>query len=77
VKLFFSQTLEPRFSTVRLVDKHGGQVDRMIQRVDAGDPSLLRISLPPLVPGPYRVIWRVLSKDGHVTRGEFIFNVAP
>jgi copper resistance protein C len=77
VKLWFSQALEPAFSTVRVVDKDGKQVDRKDKRVAAGDAPLLRVSLTPLAPGTYRVIWRALSADGHVTRGDFTFDVAP
>ena len=77
VQLWFSHALEPAFSTVRVVDAGGKQVDRKDKRVDAAEAKLLKVSLPPLAPGPYRVIWRVLSADGHVTRGEFRFEVAP
>jgi len=38
---------------------------------------LLRVSLPVLPPGAYRVTWRVLSVDAHVTEGDFTFDVAP
>jgi methionine-rich copper-binding protein CopC len=37
---------------------------------------VLRVSLPPLEPGRYRVTWRVLSVDTHVTEGDFTFEVA-
>jgi len=77
VKLWFSHALEPAFSTVRVVDKAGKQVDLKDKRVDAKETTLLSVSLPSLPPGSYRVIWRVLSADGHVTRGEFAFEVAP
>ena len=77
IKLWFSHALEPAFSTVRVVDRGGRQVDRKDKQVDAGEAKLLKVSLPPLAPGAYRVIWRVLSADGHVTRGEFGFEVAP
>jgi len=77
VRLWFSHALEPAFSTVRVVDKGGRQVDRKDKQVDARESKLLRVSLPPLPPGSYRVIWRVLSADGHVTRGDFSFEVAP
>jgi len=77
VKLWFSQELEPAFSTVRVLDKSGKQVDRMDKRVDRGDAALLKVSLPPLASGIYRVVWRVLSVDTHVTEGDFTFEVAP
>lgn len=77
VKLWFSQALESAFSTLRVVDRNGRQVDKNDKRVDAGDPTLLRVSLHPLAPGTYQVIWRVLSADGHVSTGDFTFDVAP
>jgi copper resistance protein C len=75
-KLWFSHALEPAFSTVRVLDKNRRQVDRGDKRVDAKETTLLRVSLPPLPPGAYGVVWRVLSADGHVTRGDFSFEVA-
>ena len=77
VQLWFSQPLEPAFSTLRVLDRNGKQVDRMDQRLDAGEPKLLRVSLPPLAPGSYRVLWRALSVDGHVTKGALSFVLAP
>jgi methionine-rich copper-binding protein CopC len=77
VKLWFTQELEPAFSTVRVLDKNGKQVDRLDKLVDRSDATLLRVSLPPLAPGTYRVMWRVLSVDTHVTEGDFTFEVAP
>ena len=77
VQVWFSQGLEPAFTVVRVLDASGKQVDRKDKRVDPGDKTLLRVSLPALAPGKYRVLWRALSADGHVTRGEFAFQVAP
>ena len=36
---------------------------------------MLIYTLPPLEPGPYRVEWKALSVDGHITNGVFKFNV--
>lgn len=77
VRLRFSQPLEPAFSTVRVLDAGGKQVDRMDKQLDRGDASVLKVSLPPLAPGVYRVQWRVLSVDTHITEGDFTFEVAP
>ncbi len=77
VKLWFSQELEPAFSTVRVLDKSGKQVDRRDKQLNPRDAALLKVSLPPLEPGTYRVVWRVLSVDTHVTEGDFTFEVAP
>ncbi len=77
VTLWFTQDLEPAFSTARVLDAAGRQIDRRDAKVDARDRTLLRVSLPPLAPGTYRVLWRVLSVDAHVTEGDFSFDVAP
>ncbi|HEY3254427.1 MAG TPA: copper resistance CopC family protein [Polyangiaceae bacterium] len=77
VKLWFTQRLEPAFSTVRVFDRSGKQVDKDDPQVDRSNATLLQVSLPKLAPGTYRVKWRVLSVDTHVTEGDFTFDVAP
>ena len=77
VKLWFTEALEPAFSTLRVVDQAGAQVDQGNKAVDPGDPALLKVSLRPLAPGSYKVVWRVLSVDTHTTEGSFSFSVAP
>jgi hypothetical protein len=77
VKLWFTQQLEPAFSSVRVLDRSGKQVDKGDPQVDRADAMLLQVSLPQLAPGTYRVAWRVLSVDTHVTEGDFTFDVVP
>jgi methionine-rich copper-binding protein CopC len=77
VKLWFTEELEPAFSTVQVLDRDGKRVDESDVKVDSGDARLLQVSLPTLAPGTYRVRWRVLSVDTHVTEGDFTFDVAP
>jgi methionine-rich copper-binding protein CopC len=77
VRLSYSQPLEPAFSTVQVFDSGGKQVDRKDKGLDPKDASVLKVSLPPLAPGVYRVVWRVLSTDTHVTEGDYTFEVAP
>jgi copper resistance protein C len=77
VRLWFTQELEPAFSTVRVVDRSNQRVDRGDAKVDPADARILQVSVPTLAPGRYRVVWRVLSVDTHVTEGDFTFDVAP
>jgi methionine-rich copper-binding protein CopC len=77
VRIWFTQRLEPAFSSAQVLDKSGKRVDKADAKVDASDASVLQISLPQLAPGTYRVTWRVLSVDTHVTEGDFTFDVAP
>jgi hypothetical protein len=76
VRLWFTENLEPAFSTLQVVDGRGLRVDRADGRVDRATPSLLRVSLRPLGAGAYRVVWRVASVDTHVTEGDFTFTIA-
>jgi copper resistance protein C len=77
IKLWFTENLEPAFSSVRVQTTAGRRVDRADGRVDEGEPTLMRVSVGPLTPGTYRVLWRVLSIDGHVTDGAFTFRIEP
>ena len=76
VRVWFTEALEPAFSTLEVVNQSGNRVDRGPAKVDAASPALLQVPLKPLGAGTYRVKWRVLSVDGHVTEGDFIFRVA-
>jgi methionine-rich copper-binding protein CopC len=75
VKLYFTERLEPAYSTVHVTDTHGAEVDRQDAHVDATDPFLLRATLKPLDRGAYTVTWRALSLDPHVAEGHFAFQV--
>ena len=75
VKLYFSERLEPAYSTVRVKDGRGAQVDRQDAHIDPSNPILMRVNLQALEHGTYTVIWRVLSVDSHVTEGRFTFRV--
>jgi methionine-rich copper-binding protein CopC len=75
VSLWFTQELEPAFSTVTIVDQAGQRVDGGDAQVDARDQTLLHASLKPLPAGTYKVAWRVVSVDTHTTEGTFTFRV--
>jgi len=77
VELWFTERLEPAFSNVKVLDAAGRQVDRGDSKVDSDDPEHLSVSLSALPSGRYRVVWRVISVDTHVTEGDFTFEVAP
>jgi methionine-rich copper-binding protein CopC len=76
VRLWFTEQLEPAFSRVRVLDASGKEVDAGDSHVEASDAAVLAASLPALPPGTYRVVWRVVSVDTHVTEGDFTFDVA-
>ena len=72
VTLWFTQKLEPAFSTITVLDAAGKRVDIGKARVSG---SQMSISLRPGGSGTYRVKWHVLSTDTHTTDGSFTFQV--
>ena len=77
VRLWFTERLEPAYSRFEVVDDKGRPVSIGQTQVDPADPRSLRALVPALPPGRYRVRWRVLSVDSHVTEGDFTFRVGP
>lgn len=74
-RVFFGGDIEPAFSTIEVTDAAGQRVDKGDARVDERNRRLLRVSLPGLRPGVYRVIWRILAIDGHRNDGAYVFTV--
>ena len=77
IRIWFTQKLETAFSTIQVLDAGGARVDKGDTSVDAQDSTLLRVSVKPLVPGKYKVVWHVVSTDTHTTTGDFSFALAP
>jgi len=77
VELWFSERLEPVFSSVKVFDASGRQVDKRDGAVDPREPAHVGVSVPALPAGRYRVVWRAVSVDTHVTSGDYTFDVAP
>src|SRR5215468_12008960 len=77
VRLVFTQALEPAFSTLQVLDAGGKRVDTGDVHVDRANATVFAVSLPQLPVGKYRVKWRVLSVDTHVTEGDYTFEIAP
>jgi methionine-rich copper-binding protein CopC len=72
VTLWFTQKLEPAFSSVTVTNAAGQRVDTGKTRVSGNQMS---VSLRSGGAGTYRVTWRVLSVDTHTTDGSFTFQV--
>ena len=75
VRIWFTEKIEPAFSAIRVFDASGKEVDKRDARLDRSNQALLHVSLPPLQAGMYKVAWRVVSVDTHVTNGSFTFRV--
>jgi copper resistance protein C len=77
VKVWFTQKLVIAFSDLQVIDSAGKEVDKRDKRLDPSDQALLIVSVPPLKPGKYKVVWKAVSVDTHVTHGDFTFDVSP
>jgi len=75
IKLWYTQDVEPAFSSIEVRDADGKKVDNKDSHRDAKNKSLLTVSVPPLQPGTYTVLWRVVSVDTHKTQGHFQFTI--
>ncbi|HTG51937.1 MAG TPA: copper resistance CopC family protein [Candidatus Tectomicrobia bacterium] len=75
VRIRFTENIEPAVSSIQVFDASGKEVDKRDLHLDRSDHALLHISLPPLGVGTYKVTWRVVSVDTHVTNGDFTFRV--
>jgi methionine-rich copper-binding protein CopC len=72
--LYFTQNLEPSFSTVKVTDAGGAEMNEGQTQFSG---NTMRVGLKPLGPGTYTVHWHAVSVDTHTTEGTFTFSVSP
>ena len=77
VTLWFTQDIEPAFSSVTVTNEAGQRVDLGNAQIPQDNPAELRVGLKPLTPGTYLVSWHVVSVDTHPTEGTFTFEIKP
>lgn len=75
VRLWFNERIEPRFATAEVLDSKGQVVSTSPAAVAGDDPRRMEVPLGHLLPGVYRVRYRVLSVDGHVVEASHTFTV--
>lgn len=73
IVLRFNEALEPKFSSFEV--KGPAPVAGAMLTLPGQDKSLSMALTAPLKPGRYQVTWRVVSRDGHGTKGAFPFTV--
>lgn len=75
VRLRFNSRIDHRRSRLSLLDEAGKETPLPL---DAAAPTdVLAAHVAALAPGVYRLRWQVLALDGHITRGDILFTVAP
>ena len=77
VRMWFTEDLNPAFSTAVVINGNNKRVDNRDAHVSSNNTKEMDLTLPPnLPPAVYIVIYRTDSAvDGHVLRGSFIFTV--
>jgi methionine-rich copper-binding protein CopC len=74
VILTFSNSLEPTFSTVTVIDSSGTTVSGKTQFLE--DNAVMETALlKNLAPGKYTVKWKCVSLDGHKQTGSYTFTI--
>lgn len=75
VIIFFSEAVEIDYSSIKVIDGNGNQIDNKDTKYFDGDSSLI-VTTPPLEGGVYTVTTTVLSKvDGHLVGYALVFGV--
>ena len=75
VIVFFSEPVDIEFSSLKIFDTNGNQIDNKDTSYYEGELSLI-VTTPPLEDGIYTVSTKVLSKvDGHLVPDAFLFAV--
>lgn len=69
--LWFTQKLEPAFSSVEVTGPNGASVGGKAQV----SSNTIRVGIKAAGPGAYHVHWQALSVDTHKTQGSFTFTV--
>lgn len=81
LRLCFNELLERQFHAIELEAENGatggysGRPVQLAPSVDPRDETCLLATLPSLAPASYVISWRVVSRDGHATRGLIHFRV--
>lgn len=75
IMLQFNEKLESAFSTAKLVDSTGKQVNVEKPTLDPSNPSVMKLPVPALSPGKYKVEYVGVGHDGHRRKGDYSFTV--
>jgi hypothetical protein len=71
----FNSRIDRERSRLLLIRADGSS--STLELKDTPGPDTLTATAAGLAPGSYRLRWQVLAVDGHITRGDIPFTVAP
>jgi methionine-rich copper-binding protein CopC len=73
IRLRFNSRIDAQRSRLSLILPDG--TNRKLELLPQQPPDILKSQASGLSPGNYHLQWQVLATDGHITRGEFPFEV--
>lgn len=71
----FNENLEAAFSNAKVSDASGQVVSTEKAALDPSNASIMKLNLPVIGPGVYKVEFTAVGHDGHKRKGEFKFTV--
>ena len=76
IRLRFTQTPQMKGTSIRLLPIDADPIDIGKTTATADDDKIVFASIPIRFEyGTYQVIWRAMSRDGHIVRGDFQFEL--
>ena len=75
IALQFNEKLEAAFSNAKVVDSTGKEITTDKATLDAADPSFMKLAVPALTAGTYKVEYVGVGHDGHRRKGDYSFTV--
>lgn len=75
LRLEFNEPLEPDLIDLSLYDWNRHEIKMPKPQVTPDKPTEMFVKPPALPNGTYTVVWRVVSEDGHLVTGSYVFNV--
>ena len=76
VIIWFTEAIEPAFSTITVLDARGADITQVATTFDATEPTAMWVPLAQVETGTYTVVWKnVSSVDGHKATGAYLFSV--
>ena len=78
ISITFTEEVEPKFSSIEVLDAQGKRVDEGKAQTAPDNEKLLSVGLKTLAPGTYKVIWHATAADdSHKTKGNYEFTIKP
>ncbi|MFB9947591.1 copper resistance protein CopC [Rhizobium puerariae] len=77
VTLTFTQEIELTLSSIKVTNGKGEPIPTGAPENVGGNRKSLRVGLPRLAPGVYKVDWAVTSVDTHRVDGSYTFAIKP